>query len=56
MGKFSEHLITTRENLEDAGCSEEFIQHFLELENKNDETGQMVALTQYRKTLLDDLN
>lgn len=50
------HRVDTAENLRDAGCGEEFISRFLELERESDEKAQLAALAKYRRSLLEDVH
>jgi len=56
MEEFRGHTVTTTENLRDAGCDEDFIRQFLEMEDKEDGKGQAAALARHRESLLEDIH
>ncbi len=43
-------------NLEDAGCSDEIVQQFMEFQDKGEEEKQLLLLSDYRKSLLDQIH
>lgn len=45
-----------KQNLEDAGCSDEMVQQFMELRDKGEEEKQLLLLSGHRKSLLDRLH
>ena len=45
-----------KQNLEDAGCSDEMVQQFTELRDKGEEEKQLLLLSGHRKSLLDRLH
>jgi len=56
MAALQSHRVTTSENLRDAGCDEDFIRQFLEMEEKEDGKGQAAALARYRESLLEGIH
>lgn len=43
-------------NLEDAGCGNELVQQFMELQDKGEEEKQLLLLSDHRKSLLDQIH
>ncbi len=56
MAELACHRVGIGENLRDAGCDEEFIRQYLEMEERSDEVAQAAALDRYRQSLLEKIH
>ncbi len=50
------YAYTVLQNLKDAGCTEDFVEKFMSLQENKDTTGQLKLLFSHRKYLLEQLH
>ncbi len=53
---YNPYQYSLEQNLEDAGCSNEIVKQFMELEDRGEEEKQLLLLSDHRKSLLDQLH